>query len=134
MDELSALVKKYKATPTSYSPTEMRACLDGFRDVLFEHLDQEVGRSGLGRNLTFPVAWRGLNCDCACLFKRRSHMFLGRRSQWRQYEEVLDIGGSRSAADVENLMQEIVVDTRSQYTIYSIIQVSPQTPTNRILI
>ena len=42
LEELEKLVKNYRANPSSYSPTEMRACLDGFRQVLFEHLDQEV--------------------------------------------------------------------------------------------
>jgi hypothetical protein len=36
------LVHKFKANPSSYSPEEMRACLDGFREVLFTHLDEEV--------------------------------------------------------------------------------------------
>ncbi|TRM69861.1 hypothetical protein BD626DRAFT_390831 [Schizophyllum amplum] len=42
LDELDALVKKYKKNNSSYSPAEMRACLDGFREVLFKHLDKEV--------------------------------------------------------------------------------------------
>ncbi|KAK1235022.1 hypothetical protein PQX77_001764 [Marasmius sp. AFHP31] len=42
MDKLQQLVGKWKREPTSYSPEEMRACLDSFRDVLFNHLDQEV--------------------------------------------------------------------------------------------
>ncbi|KAF9268946.1 hypothetical protein L218DRAFT_892602 [Marasmius fiardii PR-910] len=42
MDRLQELVKKYKKDPSTYSPEEMRACLDSFRDVLFNHLDQEV--------------------------------------------------------------------------------------------
>ncbi|KAJ6606039.1 hemerythrin/HHE cation-binding motif-containing protein [Mycena vulgaris] len=42
IDELAALVAKYKTQPSTYSPTEMRACLDGFREVLFVHLDEEV--------------------------------------------------------------------------------------------
>ncbi|KAG7098633.1 hypothetical protein E1B28_000551 [Marasmius oreades] len=42
MDKLQELVKKYKKEPSTYSPEEMRACLDSFRDVLFNHLDQEV--------------------------------------------------------------------------------------------
>ncbi|KAJ7497347.1 hypothetical protein FB451DRAFT_1335566 [Mycena latifolia] len=42
IDELAALVVKFKTQPSSYSPSEMRACLDGFRDVLFSHLDEEV--------------------------------------------------------------------------------------------
>jgi len=40
--QLDKLVEKWKNAPSSYSPTEMRACLDSFRDILFEHLDEEV--------------------------------------------------------------------------------------------
>jgi hemerythrin-like domain-containing protein len=40
--KLEELVRKFKSDPTSYSPKEMRDCLDGFRQVLFEHLDEEV--------------------------------------------------------------------------------------------
>ncbi|KAE9411440.1 hypothetical protein BT96DRAFT_870148 [Gymnopus androsaceus JB14] len=42
LDKLKALVSRFKVEPSSYSPTEMRACLDSFREVLFTHLDQEV--------------------------------------------------------------------------------------------
>nr|GAT56342.1 predicted protein [Mycena chlorophos] len=42
LESLDALVKKFKSEPSTYSPAEMRACLDGFREVLFTHLDQEV--------------------------------------------------------------------------------------------
>ncbi|TFK54444.1 hypothetical protein OE88DRAFT_1733101 [Heliocybe sulcata] len=42
LDDLEALVKKWVAEPSTYSPTEMRACLDSFREVLFRHLDEEV--------------------------------------------------------------------------------------------
>lgn len=41
--DLEKLVKKWTEAPSTYSPTEMRACLDTFREVLFHHLDQEVG-------------------------------------------------------------------------------------------
>ena len=40
---LETLVKKWTEAPSTYSPTEMRACLDSFREVLFHHLDEEVG-------------------------------------------------------------------------------------------
>ncbi|ESK97123.1 hypothetical protein Moror_6344 [Moniliophthora roreri MCA 2997] len=40
--KLQDLVIKFKEDPSSYSPGEMRACLDSFREVLFAHLDQEV--------------------------------------------------------------------------------------------
>jgi iron-sulfur cluster repair protein YtfE (RIC family) len=39
---LENLVEKWRETPSTYSPAEMQACLDSFRNVLFEHLDQEV--------------------------------------------------------------------------------------------
>ncbi|KAL1748767.1 hypothetical protein HDZ31DRAFT_79383 [Schizophyllum fasciatum] len=42
LDDLSALVRKYRADNTLYSPEDMRACLDSFKEVLFRHLDQEV--------------------------------------------------------------------------------------------
>ncbi|KAL1705257.1 hypothetical protein EV121DRAFT_279704 [Schizophyllum commune] len=42
LEDLSTLVRKYRTDNTSYSPEEMRACLDSFKDVLFKHLDQEV--------------------------------------------------------------------------------------------
>ncbi|EPQ57245.1 hypothetical protein GLOTRDRAFT_73898 [Gloeophyllum trabeum ATCC 11539] len=42
LDDLERLIKKWSDDPSSYSPTEMRACLDSFRDVLFKHLDEEV--------------------------------------------------------------------------------------------
>ncbi|KAF7321374.1 Hemerythrin domain-containing protein [Mycena kentingensis (nom. inval.)] len=42
LEKLSGLVQKFKKEPSTYSPEEMRACLDGFRTVLFSHLDQEV--------------------------------------------------------------------------------------------
>ncbi|CAK5281531.1 unnamed protein product [Mycena citricolor] len=42
LEALGELVQKYKAEPSSYSPSELRACLDGFRDVMFNHLDEEV--------------------------------------------------------------------------------------------
>jgi hypothetical protein len=42
LHSLQTLLKSYKSTPSSYSPDEMKACLDGFREVLFRHLDEEV--------------------------------------------------------------------------------------------
>jgi len=41
--ELDRLVEQWENAPSTYSPTNMRACLDSFRDVLFRHLDEEVG-------------------------------------------------------------------------------------------
>ncbi|EIN11918.1 hypothetical protein PUNSTDRAFT_132064 [Punctularia strigosozonata HHB-11173 SS5] len=42
LDDLAALIKKWNEEPSTYSPEEMRACLDSWRDVLFRHLDEEV--------------------------------------------------------------------------------------------
>ncbi|KAF9475759.1 hypothetical protein BDN70DRAFT_219290 [Pholiota conissans] len=42
LENLDILIAKWKKDPSTYSPTEMRACLDGFREVLFHHLDEEV--------------------------------------------------------------------------------------------
>jgi iron-sulfur cluster repair protein YtfE (RIC family) len=42
LEKLTTLVSKYTSTPSAYSPTEMRACLDSFKDVLFKHMDEEV--------------------------------------------------------------------------------------------
>lgn len=50
LDNLDALVKKWVKEPTSYSPIEMKSCLDGFREALFHHLDEEV-RDLQGENL-----------------------------------------------------------------------------------
>jgi Hemerythrin HHE cation binding domain len=77
LDELSALISKYKADQTSYNPDEMRACLDGFREVLFRHLDEEV--------------------SCVVLnVEGQINMDKGRGSECREYEEVLVIGGIRA--------------------------------------
>ncbi|KIY73083.1 hypothetical protein CYLTODRAFT_387548 [Cylindrobasidium torrendii FP15055 ss-10] len=42
LEKLKTLLHKWKLDPKSYSPEEMRGCLDGFREVLFRHLDDEV--------------------------------------------------------------------------------------------
>ncbi|KAF8345871.1 hypothetical protein F5887DRAFT_963905 [Amanita rubescens] len=42
LEKLSSLVEKWRSDPKTYSPTEMRSCLDDFRPVLFQHLDEEV--------------------------------------------------------------------------------------------
>ena len=42
LDEYTALLGKYANDPSSYSPAELRSCLDSFRDVLFRHLNEEV--------------------------------------------------------------------------------------------
>ncbi len=43
LDALAELLNKYRRDQTTYSPDEMRECLNSFREVLFKHLDQEVG-------------------------------------------------------------------------------------------
>ena len=40
--KLEKLVEKWTEAPATYSPTEMRECMDGFREILFHHLDEEV--------------------------------------------------------------------------------------------
>ncbi|KAF8806380.1 hypothetical protein BYT27DRAFT_7190929 [Phlegmacium glaucopus] len=42
LSNLEKVVEKWTEEPSTYSPTEMRACLDTFREVLFHHLDEEV--------------------------------------------------------------------------------------------
>lgn len=42
MDELNALVRKYKSNPTTYSPAEFRQNLASWGPLLFYHLDAEV--------------------------------------------------------------------------------------------
>ncbi|KAG8965007.1 hypothetical protein FRC03_001035 [Tulasnella sp. 419] len=42
LDRLSALIKRFRGEPALYSPGEFRACLDSFREVLFNHLDEEI--------------------------------------------------------------------------------------------
>ncbi|RDB27819.1 hypothetical protein Hypma_002283 [Hypsizygus marmoreus] len=42
LEKLAKLVAKWLEDPTSYSSTDLKACLDSFSEVLFEHLDQEV--------------------------------------------------------------------------------------------
>ncbi|KAI0753935.1 hypothetical protein BC629DRAFT_1598539 [Irpex lacteus] len=42
LDKLGKLLQRYAEDPTTYSPTEMRQCLDSWREVLFRHLDEEV--------------------------------------------------------------------------------------------
>ncbi|KAL6302105.1 hypothetical protein BKA93DRAFT_827748 [Sparassis latifolia] len=42
LDKLGALIRKYSSEPSLYSPQEIMACLDGWKEVLFCHLDDEV--------------------------------------------------------------------------------------------
>lgn len=39
---MTRLVRKWLDEPSTYSPEEMRASLDSWREVLFSHLDEEV--------------------------------------------------------------------------------------------
>ena len=36
------MILKWKEEPKEYSPEDMKACLDSWREVLFKHLDEEV--------------------------------------------------------------------------------------------
>ncbi|KAI0733188.1 hypothetical protein C8Q72DRAFT_950055 [Fomitopsis betulina] len=42
LDRLSALISGWSKDAKTYSPVEMRSCLDSWRTILFEHLDEEV--------------------------------------------------------------------------------------------
>ncbi|PFH51518.1 hypothetical protein AMATHDRAFT_58955 [Amanita thiersii Skay4041] len=42
LNDLSKLVSKWRDNPEAYSPTEMKNCLESFREILFRHLDEEV--------------------------------------------------------------------------------------------
>jgi len=42
LDALAVIIKRVKEDPSSYSPADLRACLDGFREPLMTHLDEEV--------------------------------------------------------------------------------------------
>jgi hypothetical protein len=44
--KLSLLVAKWSDDPKSYSPTEMKECLESFREELFMDLDEEVANLG----------------------------------------------------------------------------------------
>ncbi|TEB37659.1 hypothetical protein FA13DRAFT_927189 [Coprinellus micaceus] len=41
LDTLSELTRKWTSGPSTYSPSDLRMCLDSFREVLFRHLDDE---------------------------------------------------------------------------------------------
>lgn len=43
LEGLNSLLSKVGQNPSLYSPSEMRACLDSFKEVLFVHMDEEVG-------------------------------------------------------------------------------------------
>jgi hypothetical protein len=81
LDRLKTLLSKYGSNPSSYSPTEMRACLDSWREVLFRHLDEEV-------RCLFPSSCDVINASDDLL----EHVWIGRGSASGQPEEVLDPG------------------------------------------
>ncbi|CAL1706907.1 unnamed protein product [Somion occarium] len=41
LDQLGTLVQESRGDPSTYSPQEMRKCLDSWRGDLFKHLDQK---------------------------------------------------------------------------------------------
>jgi hypothetical protein len=45
-DRYGRLLTTFRADATSYDPSKLRAVMDSFRKVLFEHLDQEVADLG----------------------------------------------------------------------------------------
>ena len=66
LSNLEKLVEKWTEAPSTYSPTEMRACLDTFREVLFHHFDEEVG--GLMHSeLILSANWLSINLKVADL-------------------------------------------------------------------
>jgi hypothetical protein len=46
LDRYGRLLTTFRADATSYDPSKLRAVMDSFRKVLFEHLDQEVADLG----------------------------------------------------------------------------------------
>jgi hemerythrin-like domain-containing protein len=42
LGKLQKLTDNWLESPLRYSSSEMKECLNGFRDVLFQHLDEEV--------------------------------------------------------------------------------------------
>jgi len=60
LDKLLELVHKYRQDQTSYSPEEMKACLESFQDVLKRHLREEV-ESLKGENMKKYFTWEEYN-------------------------------------------------------------------------
>lgn len=62
LDRYGRLLTTFRADSTAYDPAKLRAVMDSFRKVLFEHLDQEVidlGQQNMlryVRSLTTPRA------------------------------------------------------------------------------
>ncbi|KAL1939892.1 hypothetical protein VTO73DRAFT_9592 [Trametes versicolor] len=50
IDDMTRLVRKWLDEPSTYSPEEMRASLDSWREVLFNHLNKKVKDLG-GENM-----------------------------------------------------------------------------------
>ncbi|GJJ06843.1 hypothetical protein Clacol_001039 [Clathrus columnatus] len=42
LEELGKIIRKVYDDQSTYSPSELRACMDGFREPLMRHLDEEV--------------------------------------------------------------------------------------------
>lgn len=61
LKELSSLLAKWRKSPSTYSPSEMRSCLDGFREVLFHQEVADLRGENLKKYFTleeverFPV-------------------------------------------------------------------------------
>ena len=66
----------------------MRACLDCWRDILFQHLDQEVSKA-LARVTRTDL--------------RLKVFTIGRGPFCREHEEILDFGGSRPHHDLVHI-------------------------------
>ena len=63
LENLDTLIAKWKKDSSKYSPKEMRACLDGFREVLFHHLDEEVMlTTGDLKFLSRDTDWHSIGC------------------------------------------------------------------------
>lgn len=49
IETYASLLLKYASDPSTYSPEELRANMDSWREVLFRHLDEEVEDLGWKR-------------------------------------------------------------------------------------
>lgn len=98
VEGLTKLVRKWIDEPSTYNAEEMRSCLDSWREVLFSHLDQEVG------SFDFAVFVRRervliLSPDFAVeipdglTFIRIRYHNAGEGPIRRKPEKVLDLGG-----------------------------------------
>lgn len=53
LDAYHALLVSWKSNPSAYSPKDLRANMDSWREVLFRHLDEEVADLGKENMLKF---------------------------------------------------------------------------------